>query len=32
VETLQRYTLWCKAARTGNLGWFALVGTRQSST
>ncbi len=32
VETLQRYALWCKAARTGNLGWFALVGTRQSST
>lgn len=27
-ETLERYALWCKATRTGNLGWFAFVGTR----
>lgn len=30
VETLERYALWCKATRTGNLGWFAFVGTRQT--
>jgi len=29
AETLERYALWCKASRTGNLGWFALVGTRR---
>lgn len=30
AETLERYALWCKASRTGNLGWSALVGTRRS--
>ncbi len=30
AETLERYALWCKAARTGNLGWVALVGTRRT--
>ncbi len=29
AETLERYALWCKASRTGNLGWSALVGTRR---
>ena len=29
-ETLERYALWCEAARTGNLGWVALVGTRRA--
>lgn len=29
-ETLERYALWCMAARTGNLGWAALVGTRRA--
>jgi sarcosine/dimethylglycine N-methyltransferase len=29
AETLERYALWCRASRTGNLGWFALVGTRR---
>lgn len=29
-ETLERYALWCRAARTGNLGWVALVGTRRA--
>ena len=29
-ETLERYALWCKASRTGNLGWAALVGTRRA--
>ena len=28
AETLERYALWCKATRTGNLGWVAFVGTR----
>jgi sarcosine/dimethylglycine N-methyltransferase len=28
-ETLERYALWCQAARTGNLGWGAFVGTRR---
>lgn len=27
-ETLERYALWCKATRTGNLGWIAFVATR----
>ena len=31
AETLERYALWCKASRTGNLGWAALVGTRRAS-
>jgi sarcosine/dimethylglycine N-methyltransferase len=31
-ETLERYALWCKASRTGNLGWWALVGTRRPRT
>ena len=30
AETLERYALWCKASRTGNLGWAALVGTRRT--
>lgn len=30
AETLERYALWCKASRTGNLGWAALVGTRRA--
>ncbi len=30
AETLERYALWCKATRTGNLGWFAFVGTRRT--
>ncbi len=30
TETLTRYALWCKASRTGNLGWSALVGTRRA--
>jgi sarcosine/dimethylglycine N-methyltransferase len=30
AETLERYALWCRASRTGNLGWSALVGTRRS--
>lgn len=30
AETLERYALWCKATRTGNLGWFAFTGTRRS--
>ncbi len=29
AETLERYALWCKASRTGNLGWSALVGTKR---
>ena len=29
-ETQDRYALWCKASRTGNLGWFALTGTRRA--
>ncbi len=32
AETLERYALWCKASRTGNLGWSALVGTRRPRT
>ncbi len=28
--TLERYALWCKAARTGHLGWAAFVGTRRA--
>jgi sarcosine/dimethylglycine N-methyltransferase len=32
AETLERYALWCKASRTGNLGWWALVGTRRPRT
>ena len=31
AETLERYALWCKASRTGNLGWAALIGTRRAS-
>lgn len=31
-ETLERYALWCRAARTGNLGWAALVGTRRAQS
>lgn len=27
-ETLERYALWCRATRTGNLGWVAFAGTR----
>ena len=30
AETLERYALWCKATRTGNLGWVALTGTRRT--
>jgi len=30
AETLERYALWCKASRTGNLGWVALVGIRRT--
>lgn len=29
-ETLERYALWRQAARTGNLGWAAFVGTRRA--
>ena len=29
-DTLARYALWRKAARTGHLGWAAFVGTRRA--
>lgn len=29
-ETRERYVLWCRAARTGHLGWAALVGIRRA--
>jgi sarcosine/dimethylglycine N-methyltransferase len=30
-DTIARYDLWCRASRTGHLGWGAVVGTKRET-